>query len=571
MQGPFKIHSYFATFLLFALIALSSCHKNEPVNNASARWYKNELIYNLDVKAFKDSDGDGLGDFKGLESELDYLKWLGVTTIWLAPFQPSPWLDDGYDITDYYTVDKRLGSHADFVSFMEAAKKKKIHVIMDMVINHSSTQHPWFLASRDSTSDKREWYLWSKKRPDDWNKGMGFPHVEKETWRYNPKAKAYYFHRFYNFEPDLNFQNPKVLAEANRITTYWLDQGMDGFRFDAVPFIIDDPRKSSEHPEHDFNLLHQLVGTIKAKKPDAVLLGEANVSPEENKDYLSKKNDGLDMMLNFPVNEYLFYAFATGHAGPFKDALNATAKKPAQDQWGYFLRNHDEIDLGKLNGHQFKEACDAFGPDTNMQLYGRGIRRRLASMFNNNQNKLRFAYSVLFGLPGTPIIRYGEEIGMGDDLSLKERLSVRTPMQWSNKANGGFSTAKQTFRPVITQGDYGIQGVNVAAEQRDSSSLLNFIRKMAALRKRYPVIGDGVWKIIDQGNDHVFAVLYESNSTQILLCYNFDGHPAKVKLNSVQSADKVINLINNKSEQVKQNNAMVFNLDGYGYKWLKLK
>jgi maltose alpha-D-glucosyltransferase/alpha-amylase len=556
-----------------ALILTISCKKKTAVELTKNAWYKNQIIYNLDVKTFKDSDGDGTGDFKGLTSKLPYLQSLGITMIWLAPFQPSPLKDDGYDITDYYGIVAKLGSKKDFDVFMATAKKMKIHVIMDIVLNHSSIQHPWFLkASKDSGSKQHNFYLWAKKRPDDWNEGMGFPGVENATWTYNKTAKAYYFHRFYSFEPDLNFQNPEIEQEAKRIVAYWLDQGMDGFRFDAVPFMIDDPRKSSKTPKHDFYLLHQLVAFIKQKKPDALLLGEANVEPKENKDYFSKHNDGLDMMFNFYANEYLFYALATGDTKLFKNALDKTRDKPPAAQWAYFLRNHDEVDLGRLNAHQLKQAEKSMGPDTNMLLYKRGIRRRLAPMLNNDPKRLQMAYSLLFALPGTPLIRSGEEIGMGEDLNLKERLAIRTPMQWDTTMNSGFSAAQKTFRPLINTGVYGFQNVNVSSETADAHSLLNFIKKMVIVRKKHPEIGFSLWHTLDAGSTRLFTLLYQYQGHELLMCYNFDSRPEKASIMiKPDIKDSVLELVNNKYEHliIKDHNIRI-NLGAYDFKWYQL-
>ncbi|WP_186461751.1 alpha-amylase family protein [Mucilaginibacter pallidiroseus] len=566
---PTGLASRLLLFLIAVLIA-SACKKSPAgYDNSKPAWYKQAIIYNLDVKVFKDSDGDGLGDFNGLTSKLDYLLSLGVNTIWLAPFQPSPWEDDGYDITDYMVVDQRLGSEQDFKNFIKAAKAKHIRVIMDMVLNHTSSRHPWFLASKDSSSVKRNWYLWSRQRPKDWDKGMGFPEVEKESWRFDSAADAYYFHRFYRFEPDLNFQNPALMQESKRILDHWLSLGLDGFRFDAVPFIIDDPRKSSEKPDHDFTLLHQLAGYIKVKNPQALILGEANISPEENRDYFSKNNDGLDMMLNFEVNEYTFLALATGKTKELKKALEVTAKKPASDQWAVFLRNHDEVDLGKLNKKDFELVNQKMGPDSNMQLYGRGIRRRLAPMLNNNQQRLQLAYSLLYALPGTPILRYGEEIGMGDDLHLFERLAVRTPMQWDSSANAGFSKAKKTFRPVIDTGLYSYKAVSVQKQSQQYLSLLNYIRRLSSLRKQYQLAGKGQWKLLETNTDNVLCLLHEDGKGPILTVFNFAERPltAEIKTDLSGSADKEL-LTGQASKLSITNGKLTIPLTGYGAQWL---
>lgn len=558
-------------FLLFILmLSLGfSCKHEKPVENEAPAWYKNLLIYNLDVKTFKNSDGDGMGDFNGLTGKLDYLKSMGVDMIWLAPFQPSPLQDDGYDVTDYYGIDKRVGTVQDFKTFIAAAQKRKIHVIMDMIMNHTSTQHPWFRAALKDTSSYHNWYIWSKERPKDWDEGMGFPVREKETWTYQPQAGAYYFHRFYTFEPDLNFQNPVVLAQAERVMQYWLKQGIDGFRLDAVPFIIDNPRPSSDKSPQDFSLLHQLVASVKKQNPHAILLGEANVEPKEDKKYFATRGSGLDMMFNFYSNQYLFYGFADGDIGLFKKALNDTRDKPSTAQWAYFLRNHDEIDLGRLSKGKLHEVYEKFGTDTNMQLYKRGIRRRLATMFGNDQQRLKMAYSLLFSLPGTPVIRYGEELGMGDDLKLQERLAIRTPMQWDSTRNGGFSKAAYVFRPVINQGAYGYQTVNVDKESHDPNSLLSFIKSMVKLRKQNPVIGQGNWRIIDGGSDHILAMQYRDRDNELLIIHNLSKEPQEFSFKKdLLAGSQITELISGKTEPV---NDHKISLQGYGFKWYRLK
>lgn len=529
------------TGCLFLMCALIGCKAKPTVERNIDAWYKHLLIYNLDVKTFKDSNGDGEGDIKGLTSKLDYLQSLGINAIWLAPFQPSPLQDDGYDITNYYGIDSKLGSLADFKVFIKQAKAKHIHVIMDIVLNHSSIKHPWFRSNPDR-------YLWSANRPHDWNKGIGFPGVEKDTWHFDSVTHRYYFHRFYQFQPDLNYQNPAVIEEAKHIMAYWLDLGLDGFRLDAVPFIIDDPRKDAENPKHDFSILYQLSRFVQQHKPDAVLLGEANVQPKDNAKYFAGQHDGLQMMFNFYANQFLFYGLATGDATFFKKALNETKPKPGQAQWAWFLRNHDEIDLGRLSKHQLKEVYQNMGPDTNMQLYKRGIRRRLAPMLNNDPARIRMAYSLLYSLPGTPVIREGEELGMGDNLKLKERLAVRTPMQWDSTFNGGFTTVQSSFRPVINSGTYAYQKLNVNTELRDTASLLNFIRFLIQLRKEYPEINNGAWQTLKTGNDHVLAMQYADKGKLVLISHNFSNKPQMITLENKQ----------------------VFKLARYGFQWRRL-
>ncbi|WP_317206925.1 alpha-amylase family protein [Pontibacter silvestris] len=535
------------------------------------RWYKNVVIYNLELDTFKDSDGNGIGDFQGLIQQLDYLDVLGVDVIWLAPFQPSPRQDNGYDISDYYGVNPIYGTSGDFSEFMHEAEKRGMRVIMDLVVNHTSDQHPWFQEARQSMNSKyRSWYVWSEERPKDWNKGMVFPGVQQETWTFDKKAGAYYSHRFYRFQPDLNFSNTEVQTEVQKVMGHWLRSGVAGFRLDAVPFIIEDPYSDRENPTHRFQLLKELLRFIGWRKGDAVVLGEANVEPGEEVEYFGKEGNGMSLMFNFYANQHLFYALATGQINEFTNALQATKSIPEASQWANFLRNHDELDLGRLTEEQRDEVYQAFGPKKNMQLYDRGIRRRLAPMLGNRK-QLELAYSLLFSLPGTPVIRYGDEIGMGDDLSLKERNAVRTPMQWSNEPNAGFSEASKTDRPVIDEGQYSYHQVNVAAQRRNPNSLLNWTAKMIRLRKECPEVGLGDWTILDLNSPHVLAIKYDWKGSQLVMIHNFSKEPQQVQIKSdVASGKKLVNLIEEKENTVNKEGVYQFNLEEYGYQWYRV-
>jgi maltose alpha-D-glucosyltransferase/alpha-amylase len=395
---------------------------------------------------------------------------------------------------------------------------------------------------------------------------MGFPGVEKDTWHYDSTAHSYYFHRFYKFEPDLNYQNPQVIAEAEKIMGFWLDKGVDGFRLDAVPFIIADPRKSSKKPFEDYSILHKLAGYVKVHYPKAILLGEANITADDDPKYFEGRDYGLQMMFNFYANQYLFYSLATGDKKPFGKALDLTRPKPAKAQWVYFLRNHDEVDLGRLSKHDRDEVEKQFGPDSSMQLYQRGIRRRLAPMLADNMQRLKMAYSLMFSLPGTPMIRYGDEIGMGDNLSLQERMAVRTPMQWDTSANSGFSTAFSTNRSVIRRGKYKYKIVNVLTEQNDPKSLLNFIKQVITLRKKCPEIGYANWNIMDSGSGHVLAIRYQLNGRQLLILHNFSDQPQKVSIDPGDNKDhQLTDLMSGRTSSVKS-----VQLPGYGYEWCSL-
>jgi maltose alpha-D-glucosyltransferase / alpha-amylase len=532
-------------------------------------WYKNAVIYSLDLETFMDANGDGTGDFEGLSNRLDYLHALGVDTIWLAPFQPSPNKDNGYDIYDYYGVDKRHGSSGEFVDFIYKAKKLGIKVIIDLVVNHTSNKHPWFInASSSKDARYRDWYVWSDKKPGNWNEGMVFPGVQKTTWTLEKKTKSYYFHRFYDFQPDLNTDNPEVRKEIERIMGFWLQLGVDGFRVDAVPFILESPAPGKD-PEMRFEYLTQMRRFLQWRKGDAVFLGEANVLPEESKDYFGDNGDGIHLMFNFYVNQYAFYSLATTDTKPLIDALKRTKNKFPYSQWAQFLRNHDELDLGRLTDKEREKVFEKFGPDENMQLYERGIRRRLAPMLGSRQH-LELAYSLMFSLPGTPVIRYGDEIGMGEDLSLKEREAIRTPMQWSGDKNAGFSKADKLVHPVVEEGFYSYKHVNVENQRRDPSSLLNWMTALIRLRKECPEIGHGDWEIIKTGFDSVLGIIYTWNNNTLYIFHNFLNQSQEIVLKKKHTEHrKLIDLMNNVESIADDENPHTIIVEAYGYRWFR--
>jgi maltose alpha-D-glucosyltransferase/alpha-amylase len=534
-------------------------------------WYKHTVIYSLDLETFMDANGDGIGDFEGLMRRLDYLHTLGIGAIWLAPFQPTPNRDDGYDISDYYGVDPRYGSSGDFVEFMHAVEQRGIRVIIDFVVNHTSDQHPWFQEARRNKSSKyRDWYVWSKKRPADWNRGMVFPGVQKSTWSYDKEAHAYYYHRFYKFQPDLNMENNDVRTEIRRIIGYWLELEIAGFRLDAVPFLIENKIPGRKKEELKFEYLAEMRQFLEWRRGNAILLGEANVLPKENKQYFGAKGDSIHMMFNFFVNQHLFYALATGNVVPLIEALRATKSLPPAAQWAQFLRNHDELDLGRLTVKQRNEVFAKFAPDKKMQLYDRGIRRRLAPMLGN-QNQLELAYSLLFSLPGTPVLRYGDEIGMGDDLALDERYPVRTPMQWSDEPMAGFTKSEKPVRPVIDKGPYSYEQINVERQRRDPNSLLNWMIRMIRLRKECPEIGWGDWKVLHTGSPSVLAMRYTWLGNSLLIVHNFDEKPHEVRLKTEGGKDeRLINLLVNDESRADGRGIHKIAIDAYGYRWYRV-
>ncbi len=534
-------------------------------------WYRDAIIYSLDVETFLDANGDGVGDFEGLIRRMDYLEALGINPIWLAPFQPSPDRDDGYDVKDMYGVDPRYGSSGDFVEFMHAAGKRGIRVIIDLVINHTSDEHPWFQQARaDPESPYRDWYVWSEKRPRHWKKGMVFPGHQKSTWTRDEVANAYYYHRFYEFQPDLNTTNPEVREEIRRILGYWIELGVAGFRVDAVPFILEVPDPKKANWERDFSFLYDLRRQLQLRHGPGLLLGEVNVPPGEERAYFGTRGDGLQMLFNFWVNQHLFLSLAREEAAPLADALRATRRVPQGCQWGHFLRTHDELDLGRLSDDERAAIAARFAPDDDMWLYGRGIRRRLAPMLGDRQH-YELAHSLMFSLPGSPTFRYGDEIGMGDHLKLPQREAVRTPMQWSAEPHGGFTLSSKPVMPLIDDDVYGYRRVNVEDQQRDPHSLLNWNAQMIRLRKECPEIGWGEWTLLGSGSPHVLAMQYEWRGRALVIVHNFADHAVSARIRPrAEGGERLIDLREEDESRARPSGTHHLVLDPYGYKWFRV-
>jgi maltose alpha-D-glucosyltransferase/alpha-amylase len=534
-------------------------------------WYKNAVLYCLDVATFMDANGDGVGDFEGLMRRLDYLAGLGISAVWLAPFHPSPRRDNGYDISDFYSVDPRYGTMGEFVEFTHQAKMRGIRVIMDLVINHTSDQHPWFQqARRDPSSRYRDYYCWSKKKPRGANKGMVFPGVQKSIWTYDREARMYYYHRFYDFQPDLNIENPAVQEEIRKIIGCWVQLGVSGFRVDAVPFVIESVPGKGKGVQH-FDYLRELHDVLQWRSGDGVLLAEANIVREDNVKYFGPEGDRMHMILNFQVNQHMFHALASGDCRPFARALMGGRRHADSAQWGIFLRTHDELDLGRLTDKERQTVFAAFGPEKDMLLYNRGIRRRLAPMLGGDQRRLEMAHSLLFTLPGTPVMRYGDEIGMGDDLSLPEREGVRTPMQWTADDHGGFSAASKTVSPVITQGPFGTRRVNVAEQRRASGSLLNCVERMIRMRKECPEIGWGDFRVLPTRSPHVLAVHHTWRRNGLLSVHNFDDQAREVTLAVPGAEDQPLtNLLAPDDSYPGKDGRHAVALPPYGYRWYRV-
>lgn len=535
-------------------------------------WYKHGLIYNFSLSGFLDGNGDGIGDLEGAMRRVDYLQGLGVTAVWLAPFQPSPMRDNGYDISDYYGVDPRYGSFGDFVEFARACKQRGLRLIMDLVVNHCSDQHPWFKAATEDPESKYfDYFIWADEKPADADEGLVFPGVQTSTWTYNRKARKYYFHKFYEFQPDLNMANPEVQREILKIAGFWLELGISGFRIDAVPFLIAKDGINVKNPEPAYGLLRDIRALAQWRKGDAVLLAEANIPAETAAKYFGDHGERLHMILNFPVNQTLFYALATGDTLPLRDKLEASRCIPQSAQWANFLRNHDELNIGRLPKKQRQAVFDAFGPDEDMQIYGRGIRRRLSPMLGGDRRRVELANSLMMTLPGTPVIRYGDEIGMGDDLSLPERESVRTPMQWSDAPNGGFTSSENPIRPPIDSGPYRFQVLNVAQQRTEEGSLLNWMERIIRTRKEMPEIGEGQYCVLDTPAS-ILALRYEWEDHLSVFVHNFEDCRREITFDIGQVSQDIIRMtcvLTHKSYDARKDGRFSIILEPYGYLWLR--
>ena len=534
-------------------------------------WYKNAVIYCLDVEKYQDANGDGVGDFEGLMRRLDYLAGLGATCVWLQPFYTSPNRDNGYDVADYYGVHNKHGSLGDFVNFMNHAEALGMRVIVDLVVNHTSIDCPWFQEARSSRrSHFRDWYVWSEERPKNHREGIVFPGQQTTTWTFDRKSRQYYFHRFYKHQADLNTWNPYVRAEIQKIMGFWLQLGVSGFRMDAVPFLIEKKGAGIE-PQQDFELLKEMRDFLQWRSGEAILLAEANVPPDESMNYFGDDGQRLQMMLNFPVNQRLFYALATADVEPLAWALEQTKKRPANAQWVQFLRSHDELDLGRLTEEQRQKVFEAFAPETRMQLYDRGIRRRLAPMLGNNRRRLELAFSLLFSLPGTPMMQYGDEIGIGDNLKLPERECARTPMQWTPDPHAGFSRARKVVRPVISDPVYGYENVNVAEQRRDTDSLLNWTERMIRARKECPEFSWGDYTVLRTSAAAVLALRYDWRSTSLLTLHNFSDRRQRVKLTVGGRRDGLlVEIFDGRHSRAQNDGTHRITLDPYAWRWFRV-
>jgi maltose alpha-D-glucosyltransferase/alpha-amylase len=543
------------------------------------RWYETAVIYCIDVASFQDSDGDGRGDLRGLISRLEYLSRLGVSCLWLNPIHPSPGRDGGYDISDYYGINPAYGSLGDFAELVRGAKERGIRIILDLVVNHTSDEHPWFVSARSSPdSPYRNWYVWSAEEPPNRHQGTVFPGEQSETWTFDEQAQAWYFHRFYQFQPDLNWANPEVRAELNKVMCFWLQLGVAGFRIDAAPFILEQVKPGVDPGPQDFSIMDSWRQETQWLSGDSVLLCEANVPPSEVPTFVGSRSEGpsdrAQMMFDFLLNPRIWLALARSDAEPLIEALTTAVKLPEGGQWVTFLRNHDELDLSRLTDEQRGDAFRAFAPRPEMRLYGRGIRRRLAPMLKGDLRRVQLAYALQFSLPGTPALRYGEEIGMGENLSLDGRDAVRTPMQWDDTANAGFSTAapEALFRPVTMTGRFGAKKVNARAQQRDPDSLLRWFENLIHCLRSAPEIGTGTCSVVDAPLPRcVLAHRFDAPSGSILLLHNLADTKVTVDIGPLPGLEGApYDLFVDGPYEAPSKKLTGLNLDGWGYRWIRL-
>jgi trehalose synthase len=540
-------------------------------------WWKNAVLYCLDVETFLDWNDDGHGDLAGLIERIDYLAGIGVSCLWLMPFQPSPNRDDGYDIIDYYSVDDRLGTLGDFVRVIRTAKDRGMRVIIDLVVNHTSDRHPWFRSARRSPdSPFRDFYVWRDERPPEDPTAVVFPDAEDSIWTWDEKAGQWYMHHFYAHQPELNIANPKVREEIAKIAGFWLELGVDGFRCDAVPFLLEEGATASDADLDPHDFLEDFHRFVTRRKGDAVLLGEVNLPAEGLREFFGDQGDELQLLFNFPVMERMYLALARQEARPLADAIEES-ERLEDCQYANFVRNHDELILDQLSDGERQEVFEAFGPDEDMQLFGRGLRRRLPPMLDGNEQRIRMVYSLLFSLPGTPVLFYGEEIGMGENLAIDGRLSVRSPMQWTDERNGGFSQAepRRLGRPVV-EGRFGPLAVNVAAQRRDPDSLLNWMERTIRRRRETPEIGWGAWEVLDADVPAVLAILCEWQERIVVTVHNLGEDPcvAQVSLGrDLPEGSRVHDLLAEPAPSVHEvdGDAVEAKLEGFGFRWFRLQ
>jgi trehalose synthase len=548
------------------------------ITDTADLWWKNAVVYCLDVETYLDWNGDGIGDFAGLAQRLDHLADLGVTCIWLMPFYPSPQRDDGYDITDFYGVDPRLGTHGDLVEVIRTANDRGMRVIADLVVNHTSDRHPWFRSARAAKdSPHRDYYVWRADPPPDTSAQVVFPDQEDSIWQLEERTGEWYLHKFYKEQPDLNVANPQVRDEIAKVMGFWLQLGLSGFRVDAVPFLLETAgvdEQEADRFRHPHQYLRALRAMVGRRAEAAVLLGEVNLPHEQQAEFFGGPDgDELTMQFDFIAMQAMYLSLARCDAAPLATALTSRPAVSPDNQWGMFVRNHDELTLDKLSDEERAEVFAAFGPEERMQVYGRGLVRRLPPMLAGDPRRIRLVYSLMFSLPGTPVLFYGEEIGMGENLDVPGRLAVRTPMQWTSGRNGGFSTAApgRLPRPMVS-GAYGPEHVNVADQRRDPESLLAFMRTLIRRYRESPELGWGIFEVLAQPHPGVLAHLSRWEDGVLLAVHNLTPEPCTVPLvvPGCAAGHRLEDLLTVGSTPLGDDGSVELVLDGYGYRWLRV-
>lgn len=502
------------------------------IDRSDPQWYRDAIIYQIHVKSFFDSSNDGIGDFEGLTQKLDYVRDLGVTAIWVMPFYPSPLRDDGYDIADYREINPSYGTMEDFRGFVEAAHERGLRVITELVINHTSDQHPWFQAAREAPpgSPEREFYVWSDTDEKYGDTRIIFLDTEVSNWTWDPVAKQYFWHRFYSHQPDLNFDNPRVLEAVIETMRYWLDMGVDGLRLDAIPYLVERENTNCENLHETHTVIKKIRAALDAEYPDRMLLAEANQWPEETAQYFGE-GDECHMAFHFPLMPRMYMAIAREDRHPITDIMRQTPEIPDGCQWAIFLRNHDELTLEMVTAEERDYLWSFYAAERRARI-NLGIRRRLAPLLENDRRKIELMKSLVLSMPGTPVLYYGDEIGMGDNIYLGDRDGVRTPMQWSPDRNGGFSRAnpQKLFLPAVQDPIYGFDAINVEAQTHSQTSLLNWTRRMIAIRNNSTALGRGSIQFLYPSNRKVLAWLREFEDERVLCVANLSRAPQAVQL-----------------------------------------
>ncbi|MBA2273785.1 MAG: maltose alpha-D-glucosyltransferase [Actinobacteria bacterium] len=497
-------------------------------------WYQTAVFYEVYVRSFYDANADGIGDFRGMKDQLDYLEWLGIDCVWLLPFYQSPMRDGGYDIADFYSIMPEYGTLNDFSEFLAAAHERGIRVVADLVMNHTSDQHPWFLESRNPGSAKRDWYVWSDTNERYPDARIIFVDSEKSNWAWDDTAGAYYWHRFFSHQPDLNYANEEVQAQMMSVVRFWLDIGLDGFRLDAVPYLFEREETNCENLPETHAFLKRVRSEVDKDYEDTVLLAEANQWPADVVAYFGDA-DECHMAFHFPLMPRMFMAARRQVRYPVVEILEQTPDIADICQWGLFLRNHDELTLEMVTDEERDYMYGEYAKDPRMKV-NLGIRRRLAPLLENSRREIELFHAMLLSLPGTPIIYYGDELGMGDNIYLGDRDGVRTPMQWTLDRNAGFSRADfaQLYLPVLLDPVYGYQAVNVESAQRDQYSLLQWIRRMLAIRRQHPVLSMGSLQMLHPGNPSIFAYVRRLNDDIVLVVNNLSARAQAAELDLIE-------------------------------------